>query len=318
MRKQWKGFILGVLVTTMVFTLAMPVAAAVRNLKADFLGIKITLDGRTLTPKDANGKVVEPFAVEGTTYLPLRAVAEALGLEVGWHGPTKTVRLNTNGGTQPPVATPTPQPPVDDLSYEITYQNCNLYEDTSGETRCYAIIEVLNTGNCDLYLKDAVFDFEDQTGKLLATYSSLISSDPDIIAPGEKGYFYCNSASINGDVNSHTDYVFKPTLRIEKSKNPIIRYEISDLSMKEGQFGPVQIIGRITNNTDEDDSMVWVSCILFRADGTPIAAHGTNVMGVKAGQTVSFDADAIYLHGLNLDYSEVASYKVYAGRTQYQ
>ncbi len=119
MRKQWKGFILGVLVTTMVFTLAMPVAAAVRNLKADFLGIKITLDGRTLTPKDANGKVVEPFAVEGTTYLPLRAVAEALGLEVGWHGPTKTVQLNTNGGTQPPVATPTPQPPVTQDEYSI-------------------------------------------------------------------------------------------------------------------------------------------------------------------------------------------------------
>ena len=81
----------------------------------------------------------------------------------------------------------------------------------------------------------------------------MISADPEIVAPGEKGYFYCNMATIKGDITENTEYVFKPALKIEKSKNSIIRYNISDLSISEGDFlSPFNIIGRIDNNTDED------------------------------------------------------------------
>jgi len=59
--------------------------------------IKIMLNGNTITPKDANGNVVEPFIIDGTTYLPVRAVSEALGLNVGWDGETQTVKLTEKG-----------------------------------------------------------------------------------------------------------------------------------------------------------------------------------------------------------------------------
>lgn len=42
--------------------------------------LKITLDGKEITPTDANGAAVEPFAISGTTYLPVRAVAERFWL----------------------------------------------------------------------------------------------------------------------------------------------------------------------------------------------------------------------------------------------
>lgn len=35
--------------------------------------------------------MVEPFTVNGTTYLPVRAIGEALGKDVKWDGETKTV-----------------------------------------------------------------------------------------------------------------------------------------------------------------------------------------------------------------------------------
>ncbi len=67
------------------------------------------LDGKTITPRDANGKLVEPFAVDGTTYLPIRAVASALGLDMEWKQATKTVKLTS--GAEPAASAPSTQPP---------------------------------------------------------------------------------------------------------------------------------------------------------------------------------------------------------------
>lgn len=65
------------------------------TLQADYADIKVSLDGTPLTLTDATGKAVEPFAVDGTTYLPVRAVSTALGLEVGWDSETSTVVLSS-------------------------------------------------------------------------------------------------------------------------------------------------------------------------------------------------------------------------------
>lgn len=35
-----------------------------------FNNIKVSLDGKMVDLKDANGMAVEPFAIDGTTYLP--------------------------------------------------------------------------------------------------------------------------------------------------------------------------------------------------------------------------------------------------------
>jgi len=56
--------------------------------------IKIKLNGEELIPVDANGDYVEPFTIDGTTYLPVRAIASAMGLEVEWNSETSTVILN--------------------------------------------------------------------------------------------------------------------------------------------------------------------------------------------------------------------------------
>ena len=60
--------------------------------------IKITLDGAPLVPKDVNGNIVEPFIIDGTTYLPVRAVGSALGLGVDWNSQTSTVLLTGSDG----------------------------------------------------------------------------------------------------------------------------------------------------------------------------------------------------------------------------
>lgn len=46
--------------------------------------------------KDSSGKTVEPFAYKGTTYLPVRAVGEALNKKVDWDGKTQTVIIDND------------------------------------------------------------------------------------------------------------------------------------------------------------------------------------------------------------------------------
>ena len=69
MKRQWKGFVSGIMVTLLLVGLIGTAVAAGYQKQAtlDYTGIKITLDGKEITPTDANGAAVEPFAISGTT-----------------------------------------------------------------------------------------------------------------------------------------------------------------------------------------------------------------------------------------------------------
>lgn len=59
----------------------------------------ILIDGTALTCYDSQGNVIEPFVENGTTYVPVRAVAEAFKIEVNWDQDTKTVFLGKKEGS---------------------------------------------------------------------------------------------------------------------------------------------------------------------------------------------------------------------------
>lgn len=56
--------------------------------------ITVTVDGKEV---DLGG--VQPIIVDGSTYLPVRALAEALGMDVDWDQETRQVQLATGGET---------------------------------------------------------------------------------------------------------------------------------------------------------------------------------------------------------------------------
>lgn len=57
--------------------------------------IKILVNGQEFNPKDVNGNDVMTFTYNGTTYAPLRALAEAYGLEVGYDSEKKMATVGT-------------------------------------------------------------------------------------------------------------------------------------------------------------------------------------------------------------------------------
>ena len=72
-----------------------PVETYTRTANLTYTDIKINIDGTLIQPMDVKGNVAEPFIIDGSIYLPLRAVAAALGCDVDWDGDTATITLTS-------------------------------------------------------------------------------------------------------------------------------------------------------------------------------------------------------------------------------
>ncbi|MCH5213092.1 MAG: DUF1961 family protein [Oscillospiraceae bacterium] len=82
-----------ILISTAIIITTGTVCAApiTKMLEAHYNDIKIEVNGDLIEPKDEDGNVVDPFIVDGTTYLPVRAIAEAFDKKVSWHENSSTV-----------------------------------------------------------------------------------------------------------------------------------------------------------------------------------------------------------------------------------
>lgn len=79
-------------------TAALAAGVTYQTIRVQYSGIQMVVDGVPVTPKDANGVEIEPFVYNGTTYLPVRAVGEAIGKPVTWEGKTQTVYIGEAPG----------------------------------------------------------------------------------------------------------------------------------------------------------------------------------------------------------------------------
>lgn len=97
MRKNYKK--LAVVLAIMIFTLSIAssvfAAGTFKNLKAFYNNIKIFKNGTQVH------MTVEPFIIDGTTYIPLRAVSELLDKDVTWDQATYSVGINDKPGMNP-------------------------------------------------------------------------------------------------------------------------------------------------------------------------------------------------------------------------
>lgn len=93
MKNTLKGYLIGVLSTVLLLGCVAYAASTTKTIEALYNNIKIYVDGIKIDPKDAAGNTVEPFIYNGTTYLPVRAVGEAMGKTVTWDGTTQSVYL---------------------------------------------------------------------------------------------------------------------------------------------------------------------------------------------------------------------------------
>lgn len=94
-KDKLKGFLLGTAAVSMALLSATAFAAPVsKTISAAYSNIKLYVNGQQIIPKDTDGAVVEPFIYEGTTYLPVRAVAQALNQQVTWDQAAQSVFID--------------------------------------------------------------------------------------------------------------------------------------------------------------------------------------------------------------------------------
>lgn len=97
-----RSFLLGMLTAFLLVSLTVPALAAVTNKSIDVRsGIRVFIDDQELIPKDANGNPVEVFLYNGTTYLPIRAICEAIGKPVQWDGSVQGVYIGKHASSSP-------------------------------------------------------------------------------------------------------------------------------------------------------------------------------------------------------------------------
>ncbi|MCL1842856.1 MAG: copper amine oxidase N-terminal domain-containing protein [Defluviitaleaceae bacterium] len=86
-----KGFVAGALVMALVLGTLVMASAEVREL---IFGVSVTVNGEAVDFAQDS----QPFIIDGRTFLPVRAIADALGFDIDWNPATQTVDVTTTVG----------------------------------------------------------------------------------------------------------------------------------------------------------------------------------------------------------------------------
>lgn len=193
--------------------------------------------------------------------------------------------------------------------YKVTYSTFDIRRNDGKEGEFESIVEITNTSGVDLYLgSNNFFDVEDPNGHLVGR-EDIVYHMPDVIGPGEKGWFY---TPFYGKFNSsdNLNYHMCPHLDVRISNNPPEKdYKLSDIQSAEDSFGNLSIVGRVTNDRNIDDEYLAIDVVAFDGAEHPIGFSSTYVVDLSAGTTQSFDVSFL-IDGLKP--SEVKNCTIYA------
>lgn len=205
-----------------------------------------------------------------------------------------------------------------EINYEISDTSFQYYENSIGRTEFYGYVEITNTGDTDIFMDDCTFDIEDNDGHLLQS-ESMISHCPEVISPGEKGYFYNNVGSTQIDEGVSLDNGVKlvPQIKLSPAKGKPHSYPVSDIGVTNGNLNDIKVTGRVENDTDEDISYIYINIIFYDSNGKVLALSGTSLTDIAAGNKGSFDTSTMFGND-NLKLEDIAETKVIAEDTYFQ
>ena len=98
-KEKIRVFISGFIVAALIFGLTVGTFASSlsETIEVVYNNIKLVIDGQNIKfGKDTAGNQIEPFIYNGTTYLPVRTVGEAIGKDVDWDSKTNTIYIGNN------------------------------------------------------------------------------------------------------------------------------------------------------------------------------------------------------------------------------
>ena len=215
--------------------------------------------------------------------------------------------------TSEPTVEPTPTP-VADAAYEITNVYVKTWENSIGTVCAKVIAEITNTGGKNLYLSSCSVDLEDASGELVDVMNSVIAY-PQVIAPGEKAYYY-DETTIDATEPIELSAIVHPDVK-EATVDQILLGTSEEFEISE-EYSIVEIKGRVENTTNELQSQVKVSVVLFNSESKPVGVLFTYIDGeIQPGEKNGFKTSAGMLPG-SVSLDDIASCVAYAYPEQMQ
>lgn len=179
---------------------------------------------------------------------------------------------------------PAPDPePEQELSCKFSAARIKPYNTITG-TRVQVVVELRNTGDVPVYVSDACFDLEDEDGHLVATEDN-VTVYPYVLSPGDRAWLF---DTVSLDETPAGDLTVLPRAKASRAKVPVIRYNVTEGELKTGSSGRLKVLGRVENNTADDEEMITVAAFLFNSDGYCIGVL-RDVVSASAGERVGFE-----------------------------
>jgi hypothetical protein len=130
---NFKSFFVGILVSSTIMLVSIPIIASSNTVQAVYSNIKIKVDGETV--KFAQGE--EPVTINNRTYVPAKYVAEALDATVTWDGKNSTVNI---ASTEPSTTTTT-NSTTNNTGEEVSDTNTTTSTDTNSISATPSVVD---------------------------------------------------------------------------------------------------------------------------------------------------------------------------------
>ena len=179
MKDKIQGFVIGAVSASLLISGGVYAYSGNKTISAEYDNIKVYIDNVMADLKDTNGKTVEPFISDGTTYLPVRGIAQASGMQVEWDGISNIVYLWNK-------LSPGNSYMVDPIEPYDNSFNFHIYKASEGNSFKMAGELYSNGYNINPYYKSwGTFNLNGKYDSLTFTYGPV------------NGYFEGESASLN-------------------------------------------------------------------------------------------------------------------------
>ncbi len=230
--------------------------------------------------------------------------------------PSSSTAEPTTEPTTEPTSEPTTEPSssAPQSAYEIGMCNAASYRDENGTIWAMGIAEIVNTGDTALFLDYGSFELRDGKDAVVMTAES-ISAYPQVILPGESGYYF---EVVEPDLPETEALTLAVTPDVREAEVDCLRYDVTDTLLRNSPYGGLELLGKVENNTDTDGELVCVAAILLDKEGAPLGLLTTILTEtLPKGAKTDFSAASFMLPS-ELTAAQVANLLIFAYPLQEQ
>mgnify|MGYP002620137002 FL=1 len=203
--------------------------------------------------------------------------------------------------TEPPTA-----------SFKVTDQRLNVYRNRAEEFWGQVITAVQNTGDAPIYLQDSTFHITDAEGKSLAS-DTTVSAYPQIVAPGETGYYYAETYL---ETESAEGLTLEFTPQVSVSAQQKVEYTVENPDLQDSRYGGMELRVTLSNSTAQDTRHYCVAVLLFDAEGKLLGQfYDVPSVKVPAGGSAVLELSS-YMLPDTVTKAEIADYRILAYELQ--